>query len=277
MKRLQAAAAALLIACAGQAAARDGASADDDRVVARVDGAEITRADVAAYIVSLPEEVRSAPIGELWAPVLERLVNRELIVAAARADGIDRTDAFRTEMASIKAEVLSQLYMQAQVDAKLTDEALRRAYEEAVAAIGDGGLADEARARHILVGTEAEARAVSDRAGAGEDFAELAKELSIGPSGADGGDLGWFREGDMVPEFEAAAFALAPGDVSGPVKSPFGWHVIKMEERRPGEPPGFAEIERELRDQVARDAVLETLERLNAAADVEILAPGPAE
>ncbi|MBC6441121.1 MAG: peptidylprolyl isomerase [Rhodospirillales bacterium] len=257
------------IACAPIVHAQEDESLDNNYVVARVNGIEITRDDVAAYIIQLPAEYQQGPIEELFGPVLERLINQELIVSAARADGVDRDEFYQTELAVLEGDLLSEYYMQQKVEAALTDEAIQAAYDQMIAEWGSSGMSDEVRARHILVGTEAEAQEISDRAKAGEEFAELAKELSIGPSGAEGGDLGWFRQGDMVPEFEAAAYALQAGEVSGPVQSPFGWHVIKMEERRVLPMPTREEIT----EMLARDAVIDELERLNADADVEIVIP----
>ena len=140
-------------------------------------------------------------------------------------------------------------------------------------------LTDEApyvNARHILVNTKEEAEALIERLNDGEDFAALAQEASIGPSGPDGGDLGFFKKEDMVPEFADAAFALEPGEISGPVESPFGWHVILVEERRDAEPPQLPEVANQLSNQIAQDIIGEKIESLRADADIEILLPEPA-
>jgi len=249
------------------------APAQENEVVARVNGAEITRDDVAAAIQELPPEYRQMPVEALWEPMLNQLIERKLIVAAAKAEGIDQSEAYREQMASLSEQVLQQLYMQSEVDGAVDEAEVEAAYEGWAADYAASGAGEEVRARHILVGTEEEAQALVARLEAGEDFAELAMETSTGPSGPEGGDLGWFRRGDMVPEFEEAAFALQSGELSGPVQSPYGWHVIKLEERRTGAVPGFEEIAPQLRSDLAREAIYAELDRLRAAAEIEILEP----
>ncbi|MBT5433550.1 MAG: peptidylprolyl isomerase, partial [Rhodospirillaceae bacterium] len=170
-------------------------------------------------------------------------------------------------------DILQQLYMQQKVDERLTVEAVEEEFQIWLDEFDERGLGDDVHARHILVATQEEAQAISERAQAGEDFATLAMELSTGPSGVDGGDLGWFRYEDMVPEFADGAFALETGAVSGPVESPFGWHVIKLEERRAAEAPVLSDVEVELRDIMARQAVMDTLDQLHADAEIEIMLP----
>lgn len=257
------------------------AHAQDDadtgsEVVAIVNGEDITRDEVVTAIVALGPEYQDVPMEYIWEPIIEQIINRKLIAVAAREQGLDNSQAYLQEMALIGEELLQQMYMQERVDEELTDEAVQAAYESWLVEYQATGLGDEVRARHILVGSEEEALAVIARADAGEDFAELAKELSIGPSGVDGGDLGWFRYGDMVQEFADGAYALQPGEISGPVESPFGWHVIKMEERAALDAPTLQDIEPELRDTLARDAILAELDSLRENADVEIMEQVPA-
>ena len=102
------------------------------------------------------------------------------------------------------------------------------------------------------------------------DFADIAKKRSTGPTGAKGGDLGFFSEGDMVPEFSTAAFSLAPGQVSDPVKTEFGWHVIKVEERKAQEPPSFEEAEPQLREEMRQEIGVARIERLRKGVEVEL-------
>jgi peptidyl-prolyl cis-trans isomerase C len=272
---LAAATIALLAWMPATAHAQDDANAETE-VVATVNGDAITRADVVTAILALPPEYQDIPMEYLWQPILDQIIDRKLIAAAARDQGLDQTEAYQDEMALIEEEVLQQMYMQARVDEEMTDEAVQAAYDAWLVEYHATGLGDEVHARHILLGSEEEAAAVAERAQAGEDFAELAKELSIGPSGVEGGDLGWFRYGDMVAEFADAAYALQAGEISGPVQSPFGWHVIKMEERRPLEPPTLEEVEIDLRDTLARDAILAELDALREGADVVIMEPAPA-
>lgn len=257
------------------------ANAQDDpdtgsAVVATVNGEEITRDDVVTAIIALGAEYQDVPMEYIWEPILEQIINRKLIAEAARESDLDSSEAYLQEMAMIEEEVLQQMYMQTRVDEELTDEAVQAAYENWLVEYQATGLGDEVRARHILVASKEEAEAVAARAADGEDFAELAKELSTGPSGVEGGDLGWFRYGDMVQEFADGAYALQPGEISGPVESPFGWHVIKMEERSGLDAPTLQDIEVELRDTLARDAILAEIDSLRADAEIEIMEPVPA-
>ena len=257
------------------------ANAQDDpdtgsAVVATVNGEEITRDDVVTAIIALGAEYQDVPMEYIWEPILEQIINRKLIAEAARESDLDSSEAYLQELAMIEEEVLQQMYMQTRVDEELTDEAVQAAYENWLVEYQATGLGDEVRARHILVASKEEAEAVAARAADGEDFAELAKELSTGPSGVEGGDLGWFRYGDMVQEFADGAYALQPGEISGPVESPFGWHVIKMEERSGLDAPTLQDIEVELRDTLARDAILAEIDSLRADAEIEIMEPVPA-
>lgn len=246
-------------------------------VVARVNGMEVTRDDVATAILQLPAEYQQVPMEVLWQPILDQVIDRKLLAAAADESGLDEGDEFKQQINLMREELLQQLYLQQQVDAGLTPEALDDAYEQFVAEFEAAGAGEEVHARHILVTSEEEASAVIERLDDGEDFATVAMEESIGPSGPDGGDLGFFRKEDMVPEFGEAAFALEAGDVSGPVQSPFGWHVIKVEERRQAEPPAMEEVAGDLSNLVAQELITEEIERLRADADIELIEPAQQE
>ncbi len=245
------------------------------QMLASVNGENITRDDVVTAILALPAEYQDIPMEYLWEPILNQIIDRKLVAAAAKDEGIDRSEAYLEEMTLIQEEVLQQMYMQARVDEEMTDAAIQQAYEVWLKEYHATGLGDEVHARHILLGSQEEAAEVAERAEVGEDFAELAKELSTGPSSVEGGDLGWFHYGDMVQEFADAAYTLQPGEISGPVESPFGWHVIKMEERRLMDPPTLEEVEVDLRDTLARDTILAELDALRADAEVEIMEPAP--
>jgi len=263
----------LLIAAALPAFAQD--EGDPNEVVARVDGAEVTRDDVVTAIMALPPEYQQVPMEILFEPILQQVIDRKLLAEAGKEAGYEDSDAYERQMALLREELLQQMYLQAAVDEGLTEDALNAAYEAYVESFKASGEGDEVHARHILVNTEDEAQAVIDRLNAGEDFAALAQELSIGPSGPDGGDLGFFKKADMVPEFAEAAFALQPGETSGPVQSPFGWHVIQVEERRQAEPPPIEQVASQLSNQIAQEIVGQKIEALRADADIEILLPEP--
>lgn len=253
-----------------------GALAQDNDVVATVNGIDVTRDEVTAAINSLPAEYRQLPIEALWEPMLNQVIDRKLIADAAREEGLDESPAYQAEMATLADQVLQQYYLQGVVDAQVTEDGLKEAYQRFVEDYEASGQGDEVHARHILVESEEEAAAIFERIAAGESFEELAMSESIGPSGEMGGDLGWFRREDMVPEFGDAAFAMEPGEVSGPVESPFGWHVIKVEERRSTPTPTFEDMVNSLSSTLAEQAMYAEIARLRETAEIEIVADPPA-
>jgi peptidyl-prolyl cis-trans isomerase C len=150
--------------------------------------------------------------------------------------------------------------------AATTDEAMKKVYEEASKQITGE---QEVHARHILVETEDEAKAIAEELKKGADFAELAKKKSKDPGASDGGDLGFFTKDQMVPEFSAVAFALEPGKISDPVKSQFGWHIIKVEEKRNRKAPDFEQVKAQIETYVTRKAQADYVAKLREAAKVE--------
>jgi peptidyl-prolyl cis-trans isomerase C len=161
--------------------------------------------------------------------------------------------------------------------AATTDEAMKKVYEDAAKQITGE---QEVRARHILVETEDEAKAVKAELDKGADFAELAKKKSKDPGASDGGDLGFFTKDQMVPEFSAVAFALEPGKISDPVKSQFGWHIIKVEEKRNRKPPEFDQVKSQIEAYVTRKAQADYVAKLREGAKIERMdqaanTPGP--
>jgi peptidyl-prolyl cis-trans isomerase C len=167
-----------------------------------------------------------------------------------------------------RARVLREAMVRRTVEDGVTDEMVRTRYDELS---DDPDLTrEEVRARHILLDTEEEALAVIDELEAGADFAELAALRSTGPSGPEGGDLGFFRREQMVAPFAEAAFAMEPGSVSlSPVETQFGWHVIKVEERREA-PPAFEELEPQLRQEIARQVYQALIDELREGADIAL-------
>ena len=164
-----------------------------------------------------------------------------------------------------RTALLANLVVGEAAAAAVSDEDLQAAYDEAY---GNLPPEEEVNASHILVETEEEALALIAELEGGADFAELAKEKSTGPSGPQGGELGWFGEGKMVPAFEAAALALETGALSAPVQTQFGWHVIKLNERRNVPPPALAQVEAELLEVIRRDRVTAHLDKIRAEAEV---------
>jgi peptidyl-prolyl cis-trans isomerase C len=246
------------------------ASHAEARTVARVDGVEITDEDVkvAAEDIAgdIPPQLEGA---ERQAYVVDYLIDLRLAARKAEADKMAETAEFARRLAYLRDKALMEGLLTRVARESNTDAAVREVYAEASKAQSGEG---EVRARHILVETEAQARAALKRVRSGEDFAKVADQLSKDP-GSRGGDLGWFTKDRMVPEFADAAFKLQPNQISEPVKSQFGWHIIKVEERR--EKP-FPKLE-EIRDQVERfviqKAQAEAVVKLRDAAKIEKLDP----
>jgi peptidyl-prolyl cis-trans isomerase C len=250
-----------------------GAGPAADAVLVRVDGIEIRQSDVEAEMRRLPEELRSVPVQTLQPLLIDQLITQKALVAAARARGLDRDAEVQQRLRRAEEETLQQALLLREVQPLLTEEALRARFTREAAS---RPAAEEIRARHILVATEQEARAaLAEVRRPGTDFAEVARSRSSGPGSREGGDLGFFKRGDMIPEFEQAAFALSPGEISpDPVRTQFGWHVIKLEERRAIAPPSFEESREQLRQQAFEEGVNGAVERIRNAAKVERLDGG---
>jgi len=221
-------AAVLALAAAVAVAAQD----TDDPVVAQVGDTVIRQSEIIAVYDGLPAEYKGVPVDRLFNPLLNRAIDNVLIdQRVASLD--DKNDAEVQMMLRLaRLQILRQIYFTRLTKEAVTEEAIKAAYDERVAAMPTE---EEVHARHILVSSEDEAKAVLDAlAEADADFAAIAAEKSIGPSASKGGDIGYFTKAAMVPEFAEAAFAMAVGEVSkAPVQTQFGWHVIKVEDRRP--------------------------------------------
>ncbi|MEM7224173.1 MAG: peptidylprolyl isomerase [Pseudomonadota bacterium] len=247
---------------------------EDDPLVATVNGKEIHHSDVMEAAQALPAQYQSQ-IDAIFPALVDRLVDLELITGAAADAGLADDEEVETRLASLKRDVMREIYLQRELEKRVTDETLRETYDEYLAA---NPPKSEVHARHILVPEEETAKEIIAELDGGADFAELAKERSTGPSSAQGGDLGYFAEGQMVPEFSTAAFALEPGTYTKePVKTQFGWHVIKSEDQRETAPPSFEEVEPQLREEASRAEFAELIAGLRDNAEIEILTPQPEE
>jgi len=240
---------------------------EKDPIVARVNGEEIRRSALDRARTLLPEQYRQIPMEMVFKVLVDSLVDMERAAADAREQGLHRSDVFKKQMASIEKQVLQRMAFSQEMESKVTDEAVRKRYDTFVEAAASN---EEVHARHILLKTEDEAKAVIGELDGGGDFAQLARDKSTGPSGPGGGDLGFFGRGQMVPEFEEAAFKLETGThTSTPVKTQFGWHVIKVEERRKAEPPPFEQAEEQLRAELQQTVGAAYVERLRKDAKIE--------
>jgi peptidyl-prolyl cis-trans isomerase C len=247
-----------------------GASAPaSDKVVARVDGVPITEADLA---VAAEDPALSLPgVGEAQKRdlLVGYVVDLKLGARAAEAAKVGENPGFASRLAYFRDKLMLDDYLERQVKAAVTPEAARKLYDDTVKNLQPE---EEARARHILVEGEDEAKAVAERIKKGEDFAKVAGEVSKDPgSKTDGGDLGFFTKERMVPAFSEAAFKLQPGQVSEPVKSQFGWHVIKLEERRAKPVPPFEEMKEQVETYLTRKTQQDVILGLREKAKIERL------
>jgi peptidyl-prolyl cis-trans isomerase C len=259
-----------LVLGAGPAAAHQSGH-EANAVVARVNGQEIRQSDVLDFARTLPPQYQSQ-LQQIYPMLVQRLVDLKLAGMAGQAAGLTDDAEVKRRVAAAQEQVIRDVYLQRQIEARITDEGLQARY---VAYVEANPPKREQRARHILLKTEEDAGAMIVKLDEGADFEELARENSTGPSAAQGGDLGYFADGQMVPEFAAAASALQPGEYSkAPVQTQFGWHVIKVEDRRESAPPGFEEVEPQLREMATREAMEEVFKDLRGKANVEILDAG---
>ncbi|MCG8598369.1 MAG: peptidylprolyl isomerase [Kiloniellales bacterium] len=239
----------------------------EDTVVAVVNGSEVRLSELVQLQQTLPEQYRQVPLAMLYPQLLDQVVSRKLMAQAARKQNLQDDADVKARIAVLEERVLQQSYLTKRIDQEITEEKLRAAYDEQVANTSAGV---EVHARHILLESEEDAKAVIEEINGGGDFAEVAKAKSTGPSASQGGDLGYFTKDQMVPEFAEAAFSMAKGDVSAePVQTQFGWHVIKVEDRREQAPPSFADSVPELRQSMLQDVIGQVVDDLRGAAEVE--------
>lgn len=225
--------------------------ADPGMVIATVNGEDVTLGELIALRSELPEQYQSIPDNVLYDGLLEQITNQILLRQAAERTGLAEEPAVLRGLAFQRTSFLAELYVRQRLNERITPETLEAEYKSRYV---DGAAVTQYKASHILVPDEADAKEIAELArGEGADFAELAKERSKGPSAPAGGDLGWFEDGQMVPEFQAAAFALKPGEVSDPVQTQFGWHVILLEETRDRPAPALDSVREELIGEMSRE------------------------
>ncbi len=239
-----------------------------DPIVAKVDGQPIHLSDLKDATQGLPANLRGMPTQTLYPMLLDQMIDGRLLVAEARKSGLDKDPTVQRQVAAAEDRALQTAVLNKAVGPSVTEDAVHARYEQDIA--GKPG-EEEVHAKHILVDNEAEAKKIIAQLKGGGDFGALAKQYSKDPSGAQqGGDLGFFKKDEMVPEFAAAAFALQPGQISPePVHTQFGWHVILLVERRRAEPPSFDQAHDELRQKMIQEGVQKTVAKARASASVE--------
>src|SRR6202051_2494616 len=234
--------------------------------LAKVNGAEIRQSDVALAEEELGPSLAQMDPATKKDSVLSFLIDMRIVAKAAEAKKIEDRDDFKARLAFARSRLLMDNLLSVEGKAATTDEAMKKVYEDASKQIAGE---QEVHARHILVETEDEAKAIEEETKKGADFAELAKKKSKDPGASDGGDLGFFTKDQMVPEFSNVAFALEPGKISDPVKSQFGWHIIKVEEKRNSKAPDFEQVKAQIETYVTRKAHAEYVAKLRETAKVE--------
>jgi len=240
-----------------------------DPVVATINGQPLRLSELEIAQQALPQQYRNMPMKAVFPALLDRIVDSKLLVQEGRKNHITDDPAFKKRMAFVEDQVIQDSWIQKEIARLVTPEKMKERYEERLKSMP---AEEEVHARHILVSTEDEAKAVIDELKKpGVTFDKVAKEKSTDKaSGAEGGDLGWFKKSDMVPEFANAAFALKKGELSPtPVKTQFGYHVILLEDRRQAPPPTFEELSPQIREDLAREAVTSMLDQLRANAKIE--------
>jgi len=253
--------------CSKNSSSEAPASASDP-VIARVNGVDIKQSDLALAEEDVGADMQAASPEAKREHLISYLADIIMVTQAADKKNIADNPDFKRRLAFLRSKLLMGYELQQEAKTALTDEALKQTYDEAVKSMSGQ---EEVRARHILVEGEDEAKAILEQLKGGADFAKLAKEKSKDPGAAEGGDLGYFTKDQMVPEFADVAFKMYPGQLSNPVKTQFGWHVIKVEDKRMKQPPEFEKVKDQIEAYLARKAQSDFIAKLRQSAKVERL------
>lgn len=262
-------------AAPGRPAAPPGAAAaaqaQPDPVIAKVDDRELHLSDIQELAQSLPEALRGMPSNMLYPLLVDQLVDREAMAIVARKEGLDKDPAIQRQIRRAEEAALQNALIQREVGPSVSEEAISARFRQELA--GKPG-EEEVHARHILVASEDQAKQVIAQLKSGGDFAALAKKYSTDPGAQKGGDLGWFKKGEMVPEFAQAALALKPGQFTEtPVHTRFGWHVIQVLEVKQDPPPTYEQARSGLRQQIVQEGVQKAIEKARAEVRIERFNP----
>ncbi len=238
----------------------------ETKIVATVDGKPIFLSEIIGMAQRLPEQYRKMSLEAVYPSLLTRAIDSKLVTLEGRRAGFSKDPDVKKRLLDVEDQIISEIFLTKTIGSQVTEEALQKIYSETKSEMASG---DQIKARHILLDNEEKAVEIIKKLQAGEEFAKLASEYSTGPSAASGGDLGWFGEGQMVPEFSKAAFALNPGDiVTKPVKTQFGWHIILVEDRKVSAPPSFDEAKEQLASTMSQKLLKELIETLRTKAKI---------
>ena len=261
---------AALLAC-GYAFTPLHAAAAEDQVVATVNGKTITEADVKLAEAEIGSDLGSLPEATKRRVLVEYLIENQLFAEAAEGDKLGSTPEFDGRMQYWRRRALRDTYFEKSVKESVTEADAKRLYDQQVKLLKPE---EEVKARHILVDSEDKAKEIAEKIAHGADFGEMAKQHSKDPgTKEDGGSLGYFSRGQMVPQFEEAAFKLEKGDVSDPVQTQFGWHLIQVEDRRERQPPSFEAIKDRLIVSMMHRKAQEIATQLRGSASIEYVDP----
>lgn len=239
-----------------------------DPVVAKVGDEEVKRSEVFQFISTLPQQVQQMPVQNLFPMAVQQVVNNRLISEKAQSQNLSEDEEVQSLVEESKEQIVRNVFIERALDERLTQRRVLDAYNNLLQSF-EG--VKETQASHILVETEEKARELITELEGGADFAELAQEHSTGPSAPRGGDLGYFTREQMVPEFSDAAFALDVGQYTkDPVQSQFGWHVIKVTDRRDRPEPEFEAVKPQLEAQLRQQILTELVQEWQENADIEI-------
>jgi peptidyl-prolyl cis-trans isomerase C len=261
----------LTTGCSKEAASQKAsteAASPSDPTVARVNGVEIRESDLAMAEQDIGQNLQNVPPDQQREQLIAYVADIIMVSQAANTAKLGDDPDFQHHLAFLRNKLLMGLQLREQAKGAVTPDAEHELYEQAVKPMG---AEEEVHARHILVETEDEAKAILEQIKNGADFAELAKEKSKDPGASDGGDLGYFTKDQMVPEFSDVAFKMYPGQLSNPVKTQFGWHIIKVEDKRPRPVPELDAIKDELDSYLVRRAQSEYVGKLRQTAKIERL------
>ncbi len=244
-------------------------AAADDTVVARVNGFDIKQSDLDFAASEVGTRLASLPVGDRRRVLLQYVIENELMAGAGQTDNLDKSDTFPSRVKYHERRALRDAFFDNKISGAVTEADAKKIFDEQIVEVKPQ---QEVHARHILVATEAEAKEVAERLKKGEDFAVIAKEKSK-DTGAEGGDLGFFTRGQMLKPFEDAAFALDVGQISEPVQTQFGWHIIKVEEKRDQALPTFDQVKAAIVAQLIQAKAQEVVTGLRDTAKIEVVDP----
>jgi peptidyl-prolyl cis-trans isomerase C len=242
----------------------------EDKVVVVINGHEIKTSEVEIAAEDIALQLGDLPAKLRYPFLIEYLVERHLLAQAAVKQGVADTDEYKQRLAFYQAKALRDAYFNSTIKPSVTEEEVKAAYDKEASKVK---VSERVRARHILVQTEKEARDVLARLNKGEKFEDIAKQVSLDGSKDYGGDLGYFSAEEMVPEFSKAAFSLKVGETSEPVKTDYGWHVIKVEDRKQGGAQPFDQVKAGIKAVLMRKKVQDIVTELRKEAKIEIVDP----